>query len=177
MKTFQHGPKSIVTDVKFDPEGRILATRTRDAVHFWDVETGEESYRWTIPADMHRQTRIAFSASGRLLATGGTDNCSVHVWDCKGRKEIAVLKGHTDVVRDVKFSRDETLLFSASESSDRSVRVWNLAEQRQIHILEGHRDCVYCLALSPDGKTLASGSRDGMVRLWDASNVSRVGGA
>ncbi len=32
----------------------------------------------------------------------------------------------------------------------------------------GHEDCVYCVAVTPDGKTLASGSADGTVKLWNA---------
>ena len=33
--------------------------------------------------------------------------------------------------------------------------------------LEGHRDNVLSVAFSPDGGTLASGSRDWTIRLWD----------
>lgn len=33
--------------------------------------------------------------------------------------------------------------------------------------LRGHPEYVTALAFSPDGKTLASGSQDGSIRLWD----------
>ena len=41
-----------------------------------------------------------------------------------------------------------------------------------IHIAElPHTDDVWSVAFSPDGKTLASGTRNGEVRLWDIESI------
>jgi len=37
---------------------------------------------------------------------------------------------------------------------------------------DGHADYVWSVAFSPDGKTLASGSLDGTILLWDVSSES-----
>ena len=41
------------------------------------------------------------------------------------------------------------------------------------HLLHGHTDRVTALAVSPDGCWIASGSRDGTVRLWRFPDTSR----
>mmetsp|Transcript_16701 Transcript_16701/g.53344 ORF Transcript_16701/g.53344 Transcript_16701/m.53344 type:complete len:535 (-) Transcript_16701:49-1653(-) len=55
-----------------------------------------------------------------------------------------------------------SLLTDSARHSGGAARI----PQRRVAVLHGHPDEVWCLAFSPDGSRLATGSKDGAVRLW-----------
>ncbi len=57
--------------------------------------------------------------------------------------------------------------FWAAGSRRGEVWVWEAASQTLHRAWQAHTDNIYALAFSPDGRTLASGSWDGAIKLWD----------
>lgn len=120
----------------------------------------------------HQIRSVAFSPDGKVLASGAADNL-VKFWDPATGKELAILKGHTDVVWSVVFSPNGKTL--ASGSADKTTKLWDLSHWQPggamppVLTLTGHEEPIRCVAFSPDGKMLASASEDATVKLWDLS--------
>jgi WD40 repeat protein len=74
----------------------------------------------------------------------------------------------------VAFSPDGKKLVSAAGSWEQAaepgeVKVWRLDSNKEEPSLDGHKSPVMGLAWSRDGQTIATGTRDGIVRLFDAA--------
>jgi WD40 repeat protein len=102
-------------------------------------------------------TPIQFSHNGELLAAWDRSNAKkVVVWNLADKRVQAVLDGHTQVVKCVRFSPDGNTI--ATAGWDQTARIWDAQTGRELATLGGHSNEVECVAFSPDGATLMSGS-------------------
>src|SRR5262249_28969048 len=63
----------------------------------------------------------------------------------------------------------------AHSRADGTITLWDIADGKEIACLKGHEGTVTTLAISPDDTTLASGSRDTTVLVWDLTGLRRNG--
>jgi WD40 repeat protein/serine/threonine protein kinase/energy-coupling factor transporter ATP-binding protein EcfA2 len=174
LTAFLSGHHDAVRSVAFSPDGRLIASGSRDgAIMVWDAAT-RRALGQPLTGHTDRVNSVAFSPDGRLLASGGADN-TIRLWDvATGAPRGQPLTGHEDAVWSVAFSPDGKTL--ASGSSDGTVMLWDVETgERLMPPLTGHQDEVYTVAFSPDGQRLASAGADMMIILWDVSTGEPAG--
>lgn len=110
---------------------------------------------------------LSFDPTGQHLASGSKDK-RIFLWNVYGDcVNYGVLEGHKNAVLDVHWSSDGGMLFSCS--SDKTAAVWDTEYGRRIKKFVGHSLCVNaCSPLRRGPQLMATGSDDGLVKVWDA---------
>lgn len=149
-----------VWDIDIATDGRLAAACTDNKVRIWAPMSDTPVRVIDCASEV---LSLAFSPSGRRLATGGDH---VYVWDLESNELPVFLPGHENFVRSVTFSADGSLL--ASSGNDQVIRVWDIDAKTTLRKYYGHQRPVFDLAFSPQGYILASCDKGGTVITWDA---------
>uniref|UniRef100_A0A2K5VD42 WD repeat and SOCS box-containing protein 1 n=1 Tax=Macaca fascicularis TaxID=9541 RepID=A0A2K5VD42_MACFA len=117
--------------------------------------------------------RFRFGQDQLLLATG-LNNGRIKIWDVYTGKLLLNLVDHTEVVRDLTFAPDGSLIL-VSASRDKTLRVWDLKDDgNMMKVLRGHQNWVYSCAFSPDSSMLCSVGASKAVFLWNMDKYTMI---
>ena len=98
----------------FSPnDKRVVVLSTDGTMRVWDAT------KWTpvfVLRSNGRSLDAAYSPNGKMIAT--TNGASIRLWNAATGAAIAVLRGHTDIVRSVVFSPDGLRLVTGSRDKD-----------------------------------------------------------
>jgi len=158
----------------FSPDGNKIAATGSGGLTLWSLKDGRQA---TVLEDSNGLAgeSILFSKDGKQLIAPRNSKSEHGVfvmgsWDPVSGKDLGIVPnnpGHTGAIVDLSIAKRNNLM--ASASWDHSVGLWDLDEETGLRNLSGHRSEIWCVALSPNGRTLASGSKDGEIRLWPTS--------
>jgi RNA polymerase sigma factor (sigma-70 family) len=168
----------IVSGLHFSPDGKLLAGLSGGnmTTHVWEIATEEEKLQVAgqIPANMDEYPRcLGFTADSRAVAIVAAD---VSLYDVAENKRIARYPGSVAA----KLSPDAKLL--ASVTGDGTIHLVDVAERNDRTIaarlplpVRGNENESrnVPLAIAPDGATLAFGTPEGTILLYDARTLEQ----
>ncbi|MCG9129961.1 hypothetical protein JT359_20430 [Candidatus Poribacteria bacterium] len=195
--------KGGINTMQFSPDGKYLAVGTDIGVWLYNVKSESvkallpdksievNNYETTTVVSMNEEwdvqtvshvDALAFSPDSRLLASGGSSNSVIRIWELKTGQELLHLPLVTmnDGVHALTFSKDSKTLIAPNQLN--IIYHWDISNGKVLTRHKGrstdneplengfygnhHRDLI---AFTQDNRTFISGDPDnGKIRLWDA---------
>jgi len=171
-----------VLDIDWNPfNDYLLATVSEDCyVKLWNVPEGglKENLNDAVQTLQGHRRKVGTAkfhpTASNVLATTSTDY-AVKVWDVESGKAMYTVDGHAQVIQDITWNGDGSLL--ASGSKDKKLRIMDPRKQAVVHEVQAHEGVkgLRCCYLGNTGKVFTAGFSklsDRQYAVWDARNLS-----
>ncbi len=169
----------VIKKMSLSPDGKILATASNDkTVKLWNRFDGR-----LLQTLKHIKSveSVSFSPNNELLASASIDGV-ITFWRISDGKLLHSWKDSTAIF-DITFSPDGQILASIGDSN--IINLWNVSNRKLLRSyptgsssnrasLTGHNDKILSITFSPNGQILASGSKDGTIKLWKNSKSWQI---
>jgi len=177
------GHHDIVTDIKFHPSGRFLATSSIDQTwSLWDMDKtlavtkttqySPKQHLYSQEGHHHPLYSISLQNDGSLLASGGSDTIS-RLWDLRTGRCIMKLEGHAQAVLTLDFSADGYRIVSGS--LDQSCQIWDLRRSSCEYTIAAHNKLVKTVRCHPNNcDYFVSAGYDKEARIWSLKNYKLI---
>ena len=158
-----------VNSFSISPDGKLLATATRDGIHIWSPDG---ILRQTLNGHTGEVLNVRFIPNGTVaqehrykLISTGVDK-TVRIWQIFDR-----YSDEPEGIYSVAVSPVDNTYAAADRAG--KIQLWRNnpdGTQQLIRTLPGHQNTISQIKYSPDGKLIASAGWDNLIKLWDAEN-------
>ena len=171
----------VVNALSFSDTGGLFSASTDKTVKQWRIASDAPSRNFQHP---NLVDAVAFDNTGKLLATGCHDGI-LRIYDMEKNAVAKQINAHVmpqaSQIYTVIWTPDGKQLLSGSY--DRSLKLWDATAGTVVREFKpftektfekGHRDQIFCAAFTKDGKSLATGSSDKMLKIWNVADGTVV---
>ncbi|KAL7792822.1 hypothetical protein V8C43DRAFT_322159 [Trichoderma afarasin] len=160
--------------VAISPDSKYIAAGARE-IYIWDGKS--RTTMAILSGHTDEICGLSFSHDGLYLASSSRDRTAriwTGPWEGNDKKPLLTLTEHSGTVFDLSFSPSQKLL--ATCSGDKTLRVWDYeteiktdvgVEEEETRYTSVHKRPICMVSTSHDGDTIASGSEDGLICLWE----------
>jgi WD40 repeat protein len=153
-------------NVMFEPNHGIVASCSIEGIKLWSIWRLQHLRSITEHATHLR--RVVFSPDGYWIV-GADLNCQIHCWEVATGKRIHTLTGHTSQISEVNFSESGEIVSTCLDQ----IRLWHPETGACLRTIrlnqEGSRVADYRPPTLQHPELLATGSDNGVIKLWNIS--------
>lgn len=157
-------------EAQWSADGKWLAVASTQGVWLYATNALEEA-PMLVDDSVLEAKHLSFSGDSQKLAFA-LSNGEIHVWDVAAQALVYSFQENR-VVAALAFSGDGRRL-AAGDSFNAKLFLWDVETGQQLIQTQYHTSAIQTLAFSPDSSSLAVGSLDGTVSLWDAATGDNI---
>jgi WD40 repeat protein len=170
------GHKGFVVDVKYSPDGKMLASSSIDGtIKLWDSLRGNLIRTFQLNKSDSFLYHINFSHEGKMLVLSD-ESGTIQFWDIGNGGIINTFKVDSGKLVDKHYRklasnavfgpRDKTFIVA----SRGEIKLFDIANSKVLKVFKGHTSDINYIATDSYGKFIASASSDETIRLWSIKN-------